>query len=419
MNNGLSRREFVTLVGAGVAAAIPARAQSQPSQTLYAYVGSLTAGGWGIGGGGGISVHTVDMSDGSLTQVSRTGPEFDNLSAGYQCISPGGRFLYSSDQVRNLHGETGAGGGLLSFAIDQGDGSIGHMNTQPSMGVNPAYIAMDATGSWLVAANHANYDAAVTVVKTDGVLAIRKVYDDGTVSILPVREDGTLGFATDVAILERTGSVDPYRQANAHAHCVNFDPSNRFVLICDKGADRLYVYRVDHGTGTFTDGKFFPTKPGVIPRHNKFHPTLPYAFVIHEHESSLSSYHFDSENGDLTLIETVPTVPADFDGVNSPADVQVHPNGRFVYGSNRGHDSIAIFAIDEATGRLTPAGIVSTGGQRPRGFRIEPTGTYLFAGNQDSDSVVTFVIDPDSGMLTPTGARANIPRPVCFNFLWL
>ncbi len=418
MNSELSRREFLTLMGVGLTATTAA-AQSQSPRQLYAYIGSWTQGPFGVGGGGGIHVFSVDMSDGSLTLVNRTGPEFDNLNAGYLCISPNRRYLYSTNEVKNLNGQSGAGGGVLSFAINPDNGSLTHLNTQPSMGVNPAYITIDATGTRVLAANHGNYDPVVTVIMRNGVPEIEKVFDDGTVSMFPVRPDGTLEPASDVAVLARTNGVDPISQQSPHAHSVNFDPSNRFVIVCDKGADRLYVYRVDSESRTFSDGKTFSTAPGISPRHSAFHPRLPYVFIINERESSLSSFHFDSDTGDVSLIQTVPTIPTGFAERNTPADIRVHPNGKFVYGSNRGHDSIAIFSIDEATGRMTSVGIVPTQGSTPRAFNFDPSGEYLFAANQGSNDVVTFAVDPDNSTLTPTGAKAEVLKPACVKFVTL
>ena len=403
-------------MGAGLVAS-SAAAQLRSEQKLYAYVGSWTQGPFGVGGGGGIQVFTVDLSDGSLTPVSRTGPEFDNLNAGYLCISPNGRYLYSTNETKNLNGQSGAGGGILSFAIDPDDGSLAHMNTQPSMGVNPAYVTIDATGTRVLTTNHGNYDPVVTVVRTNGVPKIKAVYDDGTVAMLPVRPDGTLEPASDVAVLERLGGVDPLSQQSPHAHSANFDPSNRFVLVCDKGADRLYVFRVDPGSRTLSDSKFITTAPGISPRHSAFHPQLPYVFVINERASTLSSFHFDPNNGDLSFIQSVPTIPAGFAERNTTADIRVHPNGRFVYGSNRGHDSIAIFRIDESTGQLTSVATVPSQGATPRGFNFDPSGQYIFAANQGSNSVDTFAVDPDSGLLTPTGAHAEVLKPAVVKFL--
>ena len=308
---------------------------------------------------------------------------------------------------------------MLTFAIDQQDGSFTHISTQPSMGVYPAYVAIDKAGSGVIVANHGNYDASVRVVKRNGIPEIEKVWDDGTVALFPVRPDGTLGPASDVAVLERTTSVDEYSQRSAHAHSVNFDPSNRIVLACDKGTDRIYTHRIDLTAGTLTDERVYHTAPGIAPRHSSFHPTLPYIFVVNERESSLSSYRYDATTGEISLIETLPTIPAGFTERNSPADVHVHPNGTFVYSSNRGHDSLAIFAIDQSSGRMTLVDIVSTQGGTPRAFMFDPSGRYIFAGNQRTNSIVTFAVDADSGRLTPTGAKVEVPKPVCIQFATL
>jgi 6-phosphogluconolactonase len=188
------------------------------------------------------------------------------------------------------------------------------------------------------------------------------------------------------------------------------------VLACDKGCDRVYTYRVANGSQKLTEGKVLKTEPGIAPRHSSFHPTLPYVYVINERQSSLSCYRYDANTADISLVETVPTIPAGYAMNNSPADVHVHPNGKFVYGSNRGHNSIAIFHIDETNGRMTLVEIASTQGATPRGFNFEPGGRFLLAGNQGTGNVVTFAVDGETGKMTPTGAKADVPRPVCIQF---
>jgi 6-phosphogluconolactonase len=383
---------------------------------MFAYVGSWTAGPFGTGGGGGLHVFSLDMSNGSLMPVMRTtGPAYENFHVGYMAVSPNGRFLYATNEVENHDGEFN-GGAVVTFAIDPRDGSIAEVGKQHSMGVYPAHMDLDEAGSLLVIANHGNYNASVRVVKKNGVPEIEKVWDDGTVALFPVRPDGTLDRASDVAVLERTQSVDTYSQRSSHAHSVNFDPSDRIVLACDKGTDYIYTYRVDARARTLTDRKSFKTAPGIAPRHSSFHPRLPYVFVVNERESSLSSYRYDANTGEISLVQTIPTIPSGYTQRNSPADVHVHPNGRFVYSSNRGHNSLAIFRIDEATGRMTPIDIVPTQGATPRAFRFDPSGRYIFAANQGSSTIVTFGVDPETGMLAATGAKVEVPRPVCVTF---
>jgi 6-phosphogluconolactonase len=418
VNKNVTRRDFFTLVGAGLVAGAAAP-QVQSGKRLFAYVASWTSGpGIGVGNGGGISVFSVDTATGALAPVMRTGPEFDKMNTGYLAVNPNGRFLYATNEVESYDSEYG-GGAVLTFAINQMDGTIAHVGTQPSMGVWPAYLSIDKAGSRVTVANHGNYDPSVRVVKKNGVPEVEKVWDDGTVALLPVKPDGTLERASDVAILERTQSVDKVTQRSAHAHSVNWDPSQRMVVACDKGCDRVYTYLVANGSHTLADGKVVKTEPGIAPRHSSFHPRLPYVFIVNERQSSLSSYRYDAQTGDIRLVQTIPTIPADYTMNNSPADVHVHPNGRFVYSSNRGHNSIAIFRIDEASGRMTLVDIVSTQGATPRGFNFEPGGRFLLAGNQGTGNVVTFTIDGESGKLTPTGAKADVPRPVCIQFVMI
>lgn len=419
-NGKMSRRDFFGFAGVGLAGATIAAASPASSGTLYAYVSSWTKGPGGAGGGGGISVFTVNMNNGSLTQVSRTGSEFDNLNGGNLCISSDGRFLYATNERNNLDGKLGAGGGVLAFAINRDDGSLTHLNTQLSMGVDPCFIVVDPTGSRVLVANHGRGNPVVRVVKNNGVPQIEDLYDDGSVSMFSVKPDGSLEPACDVAVFERTHGLDPVAQANAHAHSVNFDPKSHFVIACDVGADHIYVYQMDPGSRTLANGRAFPTPPGKAPRHSAIHPRLPYFFITNERESSLSSFHFDSKTGEVRPIQTVATVPDGYSGPrNAPADIRLHPNGKFVYGSNRGHDSIAIFQIDEATGQMIPVDIVKTLGMNPREFNFEPSGHYLFVGNLDSGQIVTFAVDPDSGKITPMGATVDVPKPACIHFVTL
>jgi 6-phosphogluconolactonase len=415
MTMELSRREFLTATGVALTASAAAL-RAQPPRRLFAYVASWTSGpGIGVGTGGGISVFSVDTATGALAPVMRTGPEFDRMNTGYLAVNPNGRFLYATNEVESYDNEYG-GGGVLTFMISPSDGSIAHLATQPSMGVWPAYISLDRVGSRVAVANHGNYDPSVRIVKKNGMPEIEKVWDDGTVALLPVKPDGILDRPSDVAILERTTSVDKVTQRSAHAHSVNWDPSQRMVLVCDKGCDRVYTYRVANGSTKLADGKVLKTEPGIAPRHSSFHPTLPFVYVVNERQSSLSCYRYDAGTADISLVHTIATIPADYTMNNSPADVHVHPNGKFVYSSNRGHNSIAIFRIDEASGRMTLVDIVSTQGATPRGFNFEPDGRFLLVGNQGTGNVVTFAVNGETGKLTPTGAKAEVPRPVCIQF---
>ena len=200
---------------------------------------------------------------------------------------------------------------------------------------------------------------------------------------------------------------------------MNFDLSKQFLVACDAGADRLYVYKWKPGSRTLGEPKFFPTKPATGPRYSRFHPRVPYFFVTNEQDSSLSSFHFDSNTGEVRLMKTVRLIPTDFSARNSSADVRIHPNGKFVYASSRGHDSIGICKIDEATGNIELVDIVKTQGATPAGFNFEPSGKFLYVANGGTDNVVTFAVDPDTGKMTPTGAKVDVKKPQCVYFLTL
>ena len=404
-----TRRDFLALALASAAAA-----SAQTPKKLYAFVSSWTKGPFGQGGSGGITTFTVNMFDGSLTQVSKTAPEFDGLNGGSLCISPDGRFLYCTHEAPNLDNKAGAGGGVHAFSINRADGSLTHLNVQPSMGVNPCFMVIDKTGQRVLVANHGDFVKAVRVVKRNGVPAIENVTDDGTVSMFAVKPDGSLEPACDVSVFERRPPTEP--GPGAAAHSVNFDNTGRWAVACDVGADHIYVYPFDPASRTLV-GKSFPTPPGRAPRHSAFHPRLPYFFITNERESILSSFHFDSKTGDVTPIHTAPTIPADFKERNALSDIRLHPNGKFVYASNRGHDSLAIFSIEDATGKMIPVDIVSTQGGNPREFDFEPSGNFLFVGNQTTNQMVTFAADPNSGKLTATGAKTDVPKPACIKFL--
>ena len=404
----MKRRDFLSL-------AIAAAAFAQTPKKLYAYVSSWTKGPFGQGGSGGITIFTVNMSDGSLTQVSKTTSAFDNLNGGSMCVSADGRFLYCTHEAPNLDNKPGSGGGVHAFAINRDNGSLTHLNVQPSMGVNPCFMVIDKTGQRVLVANHGDFVKAVRIVKRNGAPAIENLTDDGTVSLFAVKPDGSLEPASDVSVFERRPPTEP--GPGAAAHSVNFDNTGHWAVACDVGADHIYVYLFDPNSRTLGTAKSFPTPPGRAPRHSAFHPRLPYFFITNERESILSSFHFDSKSGDVAPIHTAPTIPADFKERNALADIRLHPNGKFVYASNRGHDSLAIFRIEDATGRMIPVDIASTLGGNPREFDFEPSGKFLFVGNQATNQMVTFAADPSTGKITPTGAKADVPKPACIKFL--
>ncbi|MEZ8219838.1 6-phosphogluconolactonase [Candidatus Fervidibacteria bacterium JGI MDM2 JNZ-1-D12] len=306
-------------------------------------------------------------------------------------IHPTARFLYAVNEIWG----GGKEGTVSAFSI-QRDGSLQFLNQQPSKGVGPCHLTVDKTGKFVLVAN----------------------YGSGSVAVLPILPDGRLGEAT-CSIQHEGKSVNPQRQEGPHAHSINLDPANKFAIVADLGIDKLLVYRFDATKGILepNDPPFAATAPGAGPRHIAFHPNGKFVYAINELNSTVTAYRYDAVKGTLTELQTVSTLPEGFTGNNTTAEVQVHPSGRFLYGSNRGHDSIAVFAIDEATGKLSPLGHQSIQGRTPRNFGIDPTGTYLFAANQDSDNIVVFRIDAQTGKLEPTGLIVEIPTPVCVKFL--
>jgi 6-phosphogluconolactonase len=243
-------------------------------------------------------------------------------------------------------------------------------------------------------------------------------YGSGSVVCLPIQSDGSLEPAS--AFIQHEGkSIDPGRQQSPHAHSINLDQANRFAFAADLGLDKVLIYRFDASKGTLVpnDSAFAAVPPGSGPRHFAFHPSGRFAYLISEMANTLTGFAYDADKGALTEVQTVSTLPSSFKRTSYTAEVRVHPSGGFIYGSNRGHDSIAIFIVDQANGKLSAAGFEPTGGRNPRNFEIDPTGHYLLAENQDSDSIVVFRINQDNGRLKRVGEPVHIPRPVCIRMM--
>jgi 6-phosphogluconolactonase len=333
----------------------------------------------------GIYAYRFDAASGQLASL---GLAAETVSPSFLAVHPNERFLYAVNEQNN--------GGVSAFAIDGSSGLLKPLNQVSSRGSGPCHLALDRTGKWLFAAN----------------------YNSGSVAAYPVHDDGTLGESS--AFDQHAGSsVNPGRQAGPHAHGTFVSPDNRFLLIPDLGLDKVIVYRLDLAKGTLpaNDPPFFKIAPGSGPRHLAFHPNGRFAYVVTEMGGNVVACRYDAKRGALEEAQTIDALPGDYTGVRSGAEIAVHPNGRFLYASLRVHNSIAAFAIDAATGKLTAAGRVSTGGKTPRGFAIDPTGAYLLAGNQDSDNVVIFRIDSRTGGLTATGQALAIASPVSIVFV--
>ena len=340
----------------------------------------------------GIYVCEFDGETGDLDPVSSiAGAE----NPSYLALHPNGRTLYATSEIEDFEGERQ--GALYAYSIDADTGRLFPINVVGSGGAGPCHVSVDATGRYLLAAN----------------------YHGGSVCVAPINDDGSLD-ALSCFIQHEGSSVNPDRQEQAHAHSINLDAQNRFAYVPDLGQDKVVIYRLDLDRGELVanDLSHVVSEPGAGPRHFDFNPDGTCAYVINELGCTITGYDYDSENGALTPFQTVGTLPvAGFGRHNTTADIHVHPSGRFVYGSNRGHDSIAIFSVDEDTGRLTATGHQSTQGWTPRNFAIDPSGEFLLAANQDSDTIVSFRIAGESGALEPTGSVTEIPMPVCLRFL--
>ncbi len=312
----------------------------------------------------------------------------------FLAIHPNRRFLYAVSETGNFGGKPG--GAVGAYSIEAETGRLTLLNQQSSGGAGPCHLALDRTGKWLLTAN----------------------YGSGSVALLPVQADGALGEPA-ATIQHQGSSINLQRQEGPHAHFITVDPADHFVLACDLGLDKVLVYRLAplKGALVLNDPPSAALKASAGPRHLAFHPNGRLVFVISEMGSSLTSFAYDAAGGTLKEVETVSTLPASFSGNSSGAEVQVHPNGKFVYGSNRGHDSIVAFAVDPASGRLSLVGHQFTQGRTPRHFALDPTGHWLLAENQDSDSIVVFQVDAETGRLSPARQQVRVGSPVCIQFL--
>jgi len=349
----------------------------------YLYVGGYTDPDRN-GRGKGIDVYRMDDASGDLTHLQTlAGVQNPHFLA----LHPNRRRLYSTNG--------GDASAVSSFSIDEASGQLSLLNSQKSPGAGPTHLAVDPSGRLVVVANYAG----------------------GSVAAFPLEGDGRLAPHSDFHQHEGKLGPNPRRQDKPHAHMAGFDPSGRWVLVCDLGMDLTFVYAVDAAKGKLTRNELAgQSPPGAGPRHLAFHPSGRFVHVINELASSITTFAFDASAGALTPVQTISTLPAGFAGESIAAEVVVHPSGRIVYGSNRGHDSLAIFRCDPATGLLTALGHESTRGQHPRHFDLDPSARFLYVANQDSDNVVVFRVDGETGALTATGHEVKVGSPSCVLF---
>ncbi len=385
-----SRREFVTdtgLFALGVTFSKLAEVNlpaMQSNKELLVYLGTYTSGK-----SEGIYLAHFNAETGALKILTPS----KSINPSYLAIDHSRRYLYAVNEVMDFAGQKS--GAVSAFAIDPQTHDLRLLNQQPSHGGAPCYVTVDRTNRFVLVAN----------------------YMGGNAAVFPVRPDGSLGAATSI-VQHQGSSVDKERQEGPHAHSIVLDPANKFAYVSDLGIDKIMIYRFDEKSGKLLPATqpFVQLKAGSGPRHFVFHPRAQYAYVIDEMGETVTVFAFNARTGMLTEKQTVPTLPSDFSGSNTTADLHFSPSGKFLYGSNRGHDSIVAYAVNEKTGELTLIGHQSTEGKTPRNFAIDPTGKFLLVANQDSDSIITLKIDAQTGKLSETGLKAEVPMPVCIKF---
>ncbi len=375
---GLIAATFVAASSLSAAEPATPGADKKPG-VIWVYIGTYTGEK-----SQGIYVSKLDPATGSLSKPELAG---QMANPSYLAISPDHRFIYATGEYGPFKG----GSAIGAFSIGA-EGKLTALNTQPAGGGGPCYVVVDKTGKNALVAN----------------------YGTGSAALLPIKADGSL---------EAPASVDQHPTVGAnqpHAHCIDVDSTNRFALCCDLGLDKVYVYKLDAEKGTLAanapPAAMLPQKTG--PRHLVFSPNGKFVYAINETALTVTAFTWDGEHGVLREIQTLSTLPEGFTGKGlSTAEIEIHPSGKFLYGSNRGHDSIVAYSIDESTGKLTLIGHTPTGGKTPRGFGIDPTGQWLIAGNQNSDTLVEFKIDPKTGQLSATGTTFELGAPVCVKFM--
>ena len=388
MNFSRHSLKMVSLVLALLAVLAAPAALAQQGKYLL-YVGTYTGDG---NSSKGIYAYRFDAATGESTPL---GLAAETTNPSFVALAPNGRFLYAVNEVESYPGSHG--GGVSAFSVDRPTGRLTFLNEVGSRGADPCYIIVDKSGKHVLVAN----------------------YVGDSVAVFPVLEDGKLGEASDF-IARRTGhGGNPQRQEAPHAHSIDLSPDNHFAFVDDLGLDELFVYKFDSAEGTLTpsDPPIVKFDAGAGPRHLVFHPSGKFAYVIAELSSKVTVFSFDQNRGVLLGRQTISTLPKDFSGGSDAAEIRIAPSGKFLYASNRRHDSITVFAIDSQRGTLMQIDNTPTQGKIPRSFDIDPSGNFLLVANQKSDNIVIFRIDQQTGRLTPTGQTLKVGSPVCVKFM--
>lgn len=351
---------------------------NEQEQNVYAYVGTYTGSG-----SNGVYLYKFNTKSG---QFSPTGFCAESKNASFLTIDSQRKYLYSVGESND--------GEVVSFRIDEATKELTRINSQTSQGRHPCHLSVNREGTFLFAVN----------------------YSGGSVCLYPILEDGSLDEMSDFIQHEGHGPRSD-RQESPHPHSINIDPTNQWIIVPDLGLDTLFVYRLDADKGKLVEHRQVKLHPAAGPRHLTFHPTAAYVYVINELDSTITTFSYDASLGELNALQTISTLPENYAGDSTCADIHTSPCGSFLYGSNRGDDSLAVYRIDSSTGLLTLIEIVPTGGQTPRNFTVSPDGKFLMAANQDSDNIVIFNIDQATGRLHNMNLTVAISKPVCIKFL--
>ncbi len=336
----------------------------------------------------GIYVGRFDTVTGKLGELALA---TEAANPSFLALSPDRRFLYAASEGAGMTFNGKPSGTVLAYSVNPSDGRLTLINSAASAGRGPCHITVTPDGKSVLVAN----------------------YSEGTVALLPVQPDGGVGAPASVDQHEGK-SIHPSRQKGPYAHSINTTADGRFAFAANLGTDTVYTYRLD--VGALVPASEAVLAPGSGPRHLAFSPDRRHAYVINELSNTITTFTVNEQTGALSALQTVPTLPSDFTGFNTTAEVVAHPNGRFVYGSNRGHDSIAVFSVDPVSAKLAPVTHVSTQGRTPRNFSLTPDGRWLIAANQDGNSLLVYAVDTATGIPAPTGQKLELSAPVCVRF---